>query len=134
MKQNLFLYILLGFILPGNVSATETAYQWADDQGHIHYGDRLPASVESREILLQRGKANRTNGISGLRPDERDRLSQVEQHQQQQQRRAHAARTRTDRLRAARRARCEDNRKMLKNSRGRDTFKTYSRYLRDNCW
>lgn len=133
MEQGLFLFIILGFTLPGSISAAETAYQWTDDQGRIHYGDRLPASIESRTILLQ-GNTNRDNTLSGLRPDERDRLRKMEQHRQQQQRRAHTARTRADSQRAARRAHCKDNRKMLKNSRGRDTFKKYSRYLRNNCW
>ena len=53
MERGLFLFIILGFTLPGSSSAAETAYQWTDDQGRIHYGDRLPASIESRKILLQ---------------------------------------------------------------------------------
>lgn len=133
MKQGLCLFILLGFTLPGSINATDTAYQWADDQGRIHYSDRLPASVESRSILLQRD-TNRANSLSGLRPGERDRLSQLKQHQQQQRRRARTARTRTDQQREVKRTLCTNNREMLKKSRGRDTFKKYSRYLRNNCW
>jgi len=133
MKQGLCLFITLGFILLDSTSAAETAYQWTDDQGRIHYGDRLPASRKSRTILLQRDR-NQANSPSGLRPGERDRLSQLEQHHQQQRRHAHTARTRTDHQRETKRTLCSNNREMLKNSRGRDTFKKYSRYLRNNCW
>ena len=133
MKQGLCLFIMLGFTLLDSISAAETAYQWTDDQGHIHYGDRLPPSGESRIILLQRD-TNQANSLSGLRPGEQDRLSQLEQHQQQQRQRAYTARTRTDHQREVRRTRCTNNRDMLKKSRGRDTFKKYSRYLRNNCW
>lgn len=133
MKQGLCLFITLGFILLDSTSAAETAYQWTDDQGRIHYGDRLPANGKSRTIILQRD-INQANSLSGLRPGERDRLSQLEQHQQQQRRRAHTARTRTDHQREIKRTLCTNNREMLKKSRGRDTFKKYSRYLRNNCW
>ena len=133
MKQNLFIFIVLELTLQGSVDATETAYQWTDIQGRMYYGDKPPVSVKSNSIILQRD-TNRKDSHSGLRPGERDRLSQMEQHQRQQQRSADTARTRTDRQRATRRERCTDNREMLKNSRGRDTFKQYSRYLRNNCW
>ena len=133
MKQNLFIFIILGLALSGAVSATGIAYQWTDNQGQIHYGDKSPISVETNPIILQRD-ASRADSHSGLRPGERERLNKMEQHQRQQQRSAQATRTRTDRQRAAQRARCADNREMLKNSRGRDTFKQHSRYLRGNCW
>ncbi|MEN8204589.1 MAG: DUF4124 domain-containing protein [Pseudomonadota bacterium] len=133
MKQNLFVLIILEFTLPGIVSAADTVYQWTDNLGQTHYGDKLPVRVESKTIILQRDTSE-AGSHSGLRPGERDRLRQMERHQQQQQRSAHTARTRTDRQRAASRARCADHREMLKNSRGRDTFKKHSRYLRNNCW
>ncbi len=133
MKQVLFIFFILELTLPRNARAAETAYQWTDNQGQIHYGDKLPVSIESRTITLQRDTI-RPGSHPGLRPGERDRLSKLEQHQQQQQRRAHTARIRTDRQREIMQARCMDNREMLKNSRGRDTFKKYSRYLRNNCW
>ena len=131
MKQRLL--IILALTLPGSVSATETAYQWTDSQGQMHYGDKPPISIESHSITLQRDTI-REDSHSGLRPGERDRLSEMKQHQLQRQRSARAARIRTDRQRAAGRARCADNREMLKNSHGSDTFKKHSRYLRSNCW
>ena len=133
MEQNLIIFMILMLTLTGSVSATETAYQWTDDQGQIQYGDRRPVSVESRPIILQQDTIL-TDSRTGLRPGEHDRLSQINQRQRQQQHNARATKTRADRQRTARRSRCADNREMLKNSRGRDTFKKHSRYLRNNCW
>lgn len=133
MKQNLIIFIILKLTLTGSVSTAETAYQWTDDQGQIQYGDRRPSSVESRPIILQRDTIL-ADSHTGLRPGEHDRLSQIEQRQRQQQHNAHTTRTRADRQRTTRRTRCADNREMLKNSRGRGTFKKHSRYLRNNCW
>ena len=133
MKQNLIIFMILKLTLPGSASAAETAYQWTDDQGQIQYADRRPISIESRPIKLQRDTIL-ADTHSGLRPGEQDRLSQMEQRQRQQQHHAHTTRTRVDRQRTARRSRCADNRERLKNSRGRDTFKKHSRYLRNNCW
>ena len=133
MEQNLIIFMILMLTLTASVSATETAYQWTDDQGQIQYGDRRPISVESTPIILQRDTIL-ADSHTGLRPGEHDRLSKMEQRQRQQQDNAHTTRTRADRQRTARRSRCADNREMLKNSRERDTFKKHSRYLRNNCW
>ena len=133
MKYALFMLIILESTLPRSVSAAETAYQWTDNQGQIHYGDKPPISLESNPIILQRN-TTRVDNHSGLRPGERSRLGKMEQQQRQQQRNAHTARIRTDRQRAAKSERCADNREMYNNSRGRDAFKKHSRYLRNNCW
>lgn len=133
MKSNWGIIMLLQLTLPGIVSAAEAAYQWTDQQGQTHYGDKRPASIEPKTIILQQVPI-KSGSHSGLRPGERAQLDKMEQQQRQQQRSANAAGLRTDHQRAARRARCEDNREMLKNSRGRDSFKKYSRYLRNNCW
>jgi hypothetical protein len=133
MKWTLFVLFVVELALPDNVNAADTAYQWADEQGQIHYGDRLPASISSRIINLQRSSSKAARH-TGLRPGERKQLDNLEQRQRQQQRRAQAAANQADRQRANQRAQCAENREMLKNSRGRDTFKKHSRYLRNNCW
>jgi hypothetical protein len=130
VKKNRVRLAILILALNGIVTATETAYQWTDGQGQIHYGDKRPVSVKSRIITLQQG----TDNPIGLRPGERNRLDQMELRQRQQQHRTHTARTRADQQRAAARARCADSREMYKSSRGRDAFKKHSRYLRNNCW
>jgi hypothetical protein len=133
MIQSPVILFFLSLTLPAVVGATEIAYQWTDKQGQIHYGDTPAASDNTRIIILQRATAGvESQGI--LRPGERDQLRKIEQRQLQQQRRAQTTGTRTDRQRAARRADCASNREMLKTSKGRDAFKQYARYLRNNCW
>jgi len=133
MKHNLLIASMLVLNLMATVSSAETVYQWTDRQGQIHYGDVPPASVNSRPIVLQQG-SERVENQTGLRPSERERIVLMEQRQRQQHRRAQKARTRTDKQRTARRTGCADNREMLNISRGRDTFKQYARFLRNNCW
>ncbi len=133
MKLNLVMLFILNLILPAMVSATETAYQWTDEQGQIHYGDMPPATDDHRSIILKQD-SSRVHSEGGLRPGERDQISEIEQRQKQQQRRAQTAGRLSDRKRAVRRAACANNREMLKASRGHDTFKEHARYLRNNCW
>ena len=133
MRQELIAALLLYLALPDIVCAMDSAYQWTDKQGQIHYGDKPSASVDSRTITLQR-RVKRADNPSGLRRGELDQLSKLEQRQQQQKHRAEAAKAQSDRQRAARRLRCAKNRAMLKNSRGNENFKKHARYLRNNCW
>jgi hypothetical protein len=124
---------ILHLTLTGSVNAIDSAYQWTDNQGQIHYSDKPPASNDSRAIRLQRYMSG-LNVRPGLRPGEQKQLEKIEQRRQLQQRHAKTARNKTDRQRAARRSGCDDNRAMLKKSRGNKNFKKFSRYLRDNCW
>jgi hypothetical protein len=135
MKQNLVLLLILhlNLTLAAMVNATETAYQWADSQGQIHYGDKPPDTENSRSITLNQD-SKRVHSEGGLRPGEREQIKEIEYRQRQQQRRTQTARTLSDRQRAARRTACVNNRVMLKASRGRDAFKEYAKYLRNNCW
>jgi hypothetical protein len=133
MKLSMLVALLLILPLTAMVNATETAYQWTDRQGQIHYGDAPPASVKSRPIMLRKESKQGDNQV-GLRAGERRQIVQIEQRTREQQRRAQAARTRIDNQRASKQARCANNRKMLNISRDRDTFKQYARYLRNNCW
>lgn len=133
MKQNVAITVIMYLALPGMVCAMDSAYQWTDSQGQTHYGDKPPASSDSRMIALQ-GNTPRAAGQSGLRPGEYAQLKIIQQRQRQQQHRAQTAGTHSDRQRAARRSRCAENRVMLKKSRGNENFKKHARYLRNNCW
>ena len=133
MGRELIAALLLYLALTDIVGAMDSAYQWTDKHGQIHYGDKPSASADSRTITLQRG-VKRADNPSGLRPGELDQLSKMEQRQQQQQHRAEAAKAQSDHQRAARRLLCVNNRAMLKKSRGNENFKKHARYLRNNCW
>jgi hypothetical protein len=133
MKQDVVIIVILCLTPPGIVCAMDSAYQWTDSQGQTHYGDKPPASSDSRMIALQRN-IPRAGSQSGLRPGEYAQLNKIQQRQRQQQHRAQTAGTHSDRQRAARRSRCAENREMLKKSRGNENFKKHARYLRNNCW
>ena len=133
MQRELIAALLLYLALPVIVRAMDSAYQWTDKQGQIHYGDKPSASTDSRTITLQR-RMNRADSQSGLRPSELDQLNKMEQRKRQQQHRVQEAKAQSDRQRATRRSRCAENRQKLKKSRGNENFKKHSRYLRNNCW
>ena len=133
IPQNAVVICILQLILTGTACAIDNAYQWTDNQGQIHYSDKPPAGNDSRTIRLQRNMSA-VNNHSGLRPGEHKQLEKMEQRQQQQQRRTQTARKHSYRQRDARRSGCDENREMLKKSRGNENFKKYSRYLRNNCW
>jgi hypothetical protein len=76
----------------------------------------------------------RESGASGLRPAERELLLRIKQRTQQQAKTAQARRLRNSRKRAEQWEHCESYREKLHNSRGEDTYKQYSRYLRTHCW
>ena len=136
-KSLVKLHVVTAFILyltlPCRVCAMDSAYQWTDPQGQIHYGDKPPLSSDARTITLQ-GKPGRLDSQPVLRPGEHARLDTLEQLQRQRQQRARTSRTRADRQRNARRTLCAENREMLKKSRGTNDFKKHSTYLRNNCW
>lgn len=133
MKQGVIAALMLYTILPGIAGAIDSAYQWTDKQGQIHYSDKPPTSTDSTTITLQ-GRIKQADRPSGLRPGELDQLNKFEQRQQQQQHRTQTIESRSDRQRAAKRALCAENRIMYKNSSGHESFKKFSRYLRNNCW
>ena len=101
MRREWIAALLLYLVMPDIVGAMDSAYQWTDKQGQIHYGDKPSASADSRTITLQR-RVKRADNPSGLRPGELDQLSKMEQRQQQQKHRAELAKTQSDRQRAAR--------------------------------
>ena len=133
MKQGVITALMLYLALPDIVQAIDSAYQWTDKRGQIHYADKPSTRNDSRAIPLQ-GRIKRADKPSGLRPGELDQLDKMEQRQRQQQHRARTARTHSDHQRAARRSRCAENREMFKNSSGNENFKKHARYLRNNCW
>ena len=133
MQRALIAASILYLALPGVVRAMDSAYQWTDKQGQIHYGDKPSASADSRKITLQR-KVKQADSEPGLRQGELTQLNKMEQRQRQQQHRAQAAKIDSDRQRAARRSQCAENRDMFKNSSRNENFKKHSRYLRNNCW
>ena len=133
MKRGVAAALMLYLTLSGVVHAIDSAYQWTDKQGQIHYGDKPSTSTNSRTITLQ-GRIKQLYSPSGLRPGELDQLYKLEQRRRQQRHRAQTVENRSDRQRAVKRARCAENRSMFKNSSGNESFKKYSRYLRNNCW
>ena len=133
MRLKLTLLVILTRLLAGPASAAESAWQWTDSQGQVHFGDRPPVNSESSAIDMQHSPG-RSNGSHGLRPAERKLLGQMKRRQQQQQRRTQATGKRADRERAANRARCDEHRKKLRSVPGRDAFKEHARYMRNNCW
>jgi len=133
VKLHVVTVLILYLTLPCWVCAMDSAYQWTDPQGQIHYGDKPPVSNDARIITLQ-GNPSRVDSQPGLRPGEHARLDTMEQRQRRQQQRAQTSRTRAGRQREARRTLCAENREMLKKSRGTNNFKKHSRYLRNNCW
>ncbi|MCK5383000.1 MAG: DUF4124 domain-containing protein [Gammaproteobacteria bacterium] len=110
----------------------DTIYRWIDRQGQVHFSDSAPDSaIVASEI--QPPDSPRNIG-SGLRSSEIELLQQIQQRSQQQAQQAQARRLKSARERAEQRERCHDNRKKLQGSRGHDTYKQYSRYLRKHCW
>lgn len=110
-----------------------TIYQWSDKQGQVHFSDLAPAGAMSSTRIPQPDPPRKT-GDSGLRPTERELLLQIKQRSQQQAQRAQARRLQNNRQRAEQGERCEATREKLHDSVGKETYKQYSRYLRNHCW
>ena len=76
MQRELITALMLYLALSGIVRAMDSAYQWTDKQGQIHYGDKPSTSADSRTITLQQ-RTNRANSQSGLRPGELEQLNKM---------------------------------------------------------
>jgi hypothetical protein len=61
MKTAMFRHVvpLLALALLAGPAAAQKLYKWVDDQGRVHYGDKVPPEYadQDREILNQRGVA-----------------------------------------------------------------------------
>jgi len=110
-----------------------TIYQWSDKQGQVHFSDIAPAGAMS-STSIPKPEPTRKTDTSGLRPAESELLVQIKQRSQQQAQRAQARGLQNNRKRAEQRKRCEANREKLHASMGKETYKQYSRYLRNHCW
>jgi hypothetical protein len=118
--------------LQASCACADTIYRWTDQQGQVHFSDSPPGSaIAASEI--QHPNPPRNSG-NGLRSSEIELLQQIQQRSQQQAQQAQARRLKSARERAEQWERCNDNRKKLQGSRGHDTYKQYSRYLRKHCW
>ena len=110
-----------------------TIYRWLDKQGQVYFSDIAPTGAMS-STSIQQPDLPRNNAASGLRPTERELLLQIRQRSQQQAQRAQARRFQNNSKRAEQRKRCETNREKLHASMRKETYKQYSRYLRNHCW
>ena len=108
-------------------------YQWSDKQGQVHFSDTAPTGAMS-STSIPKPEPTRKNDTSGLRPGESELLMQIMQRSQQQAQRAVARGLQNNRKRAEQRKRCEANREKLHASMRKETYKQYSRYLRNHCW
>lgn len=122
--------ILLALL--ANCASAKTIYRWTDRQGQVHFSDSAPTYQASTRKTLQPDVPGADS--HGLRATETALLQQIQRRSQQQQQQAQARRRKAGRERDAHRERCKSSRKKLLASRGHDTYKQYSRYLRNHCW
>ena len=132
MRDHAILASILLLTLQGTSARADTICRWSDKQGQIHFSDIAPASA-SPICIRSSGPASETD-VSGLRPTEMEMLLQMEQRAQQQAQRAETRRLQNNRERAEQREHCNTNRKELKKSTRDESYKRYSRYLRNHCW
>jgi hypothetical protein len=122
--------VTFGFLL--NVPALAgDVYQWRDEQGQLHFGDRPPAAAQAIPLILSpAGEGDATNG-SGLRPGERARLRAIEQRERREAAEKQVLDTRAEaeerhrvRQRKQEAKRCADYRRKISD---------YKRRLRAGC-
>lgn len=65
-------------------TAQAEIYKWTDEQGQVHYSDR-PAVMSQATIINHRPQPTASLAGSGLRADERARLSEIEYRQRRAQ-------------------------------------------------
>jgi len=70
--------LLLLLFAAAAAAHAEGAYKWTDEQGNVHYGDRPPADLQSKEYLELPAQ---TPEPTGLRPGERALLNKIERQQ-----------------------------------------------------
>jgi len=133
MRDHAILVGVLLLTLQGTSASADTIYRWSDKQGQVHFSDISPAGARSPITLLSSEPPPETD-VNGLRPTEIELLLQIKQRAQQQAQRAETRRLQNNRKRAEQREHCTANRKKLQNSTGDESYKQYSRYLRNHCW
>ena len=133
MRGHTIITGVLLLILQDTPVLAGTIYRWSDKQGQVHFSDTAPTSSMS-STSIQQPAPPRNNNASGLRPTERELLLKIQQRTRQQAQRAQARGLQNNRKRAEQRKRCEASREKLTASMGKETYKQYSRYLRNHCW
>jgi len=133
MRSHTLITAILLLSLQDIPAPAGTIYQWSDSQGQIHFSDIAPAGTVSQTRTPQPVPLRKAEA-SGLRPAERELLLQIKQRSQQQAQHAQTRKLQSNRKRAEQRERCKANREKLHESMGTETYKQYSRYLRNHCW
>lgn len=77
-------------LFSGAVPGAGPIYQWQDESGQRHYGDRPPLYTEAEKRTLASGPTSAGRAGAGLRPGERQRLKRL----REEARRSGARRTR----------------------------------------
>ena len=92
----LVLAVTLLFVAPGNAAKL---YKWVDDNGVVHYSDRMPPNTteKAHEELDQRGFT--VKEVDRAKTDEERMEEQVEQNMEEQQRRIAAEKQARQRMR-----------------------------------
>jgi len=133
MRNNTIIAGVLLLTLQDSPVVAGTIYQWSDKQGQVHFSDTAPAGAMSSASIPTPEPTLKTD-TSGLRPAESELLLKIKQRSQQHAQRAQARGLQNNRKRAEQRKRCEASREKLTASMGKETYKQYSRYLRNHCW
>ena len=87
-SRHFFYLLLLAGITSASAQNMPLIYQWIDEQGHTHYGDRPPLDTPVRELDPSQLQLS-TIGGTALRDGEQDLLEHY--HQEAQARREQAA-------------------------------------------
>lgn len=80
MKRNLFISCAsIAVCLLGLQAASAATYRWVDEQGNVHYSDKLPPSAmqKEREILDESGRTVKSIGRSETQ-EEKDAKNQAD--------------------------------------------------------
>jgi hypothetical protein len=65
MNKMLFKFFLgLVFTFSMSLNAWSEIYQWTDDKGQTHFGDRAPSKIAAKEISSQVDKINTTSDLT----------------------------------------------------------------------
>ena len=133
MRSRTILAGLMLSTLQETTALAGTIHQWLDEQGQVHFGDIAPTGAKLLTSIPLPDPSSNTEA-SGLRPTETEVLLQIMKRSQQHAQRAQDRRLQNNRNRAEQREHCDANKKKLHASTGEETYKQYSRYLRNHCW
>lgn len=120
-------------MLPDSPVPGDTIFRWSDKQGQVYFSDTAPNDAMSATRITAPDPPREIDA-SGLRPAERELLLRIKQRTQQQAKIAQTRRLQNSRKRDEQWEHCETYREKLHNSTGEETYKQYSRYLRNHCW